>query len=100
WQRIAEADNAALTPLTEEIASLAVVQIGKRFVGISQPIDLSKRCYWTSEDLIKWQKGPKVKFKASGRVDTLSNPFPIDGRWHVLYEQGDRIYRAVLVPGE
>ncbi len=100
WRRIAECDTAPLTPPGEEIASLAVAKVGKRFVGISQPMGKSRRCYWMSDDLRRWEKGPKVEFKSSGRVDTLSNPFVVEGCWNVLYEQDDRIYRAVLMLGE
>ena len=59
-------------------------------------MDLEKRCYWFSDDLKRWHKGPPVNFRASGKAETLSNPFLANGRWTVLYEQNDRIYRGVL----
>ena len=59
-------------------------------------MDLSQRRYWTSPDLRGWEKGPLVKFRASAQAETLSNPFLVNGQWTVLYEQKDRIYRAVL----
>ncbi len=97
WRRATQCEDRPLIPVSEEIASLAVAQVNGRFVGISQPIDLSKRAYWISDDLIHWRKGPAVRLRTSGVVDTLSNPFLAQGRWTVLYEQGDRIYRAVLI---
>jgi predicted GH43/DUF377 family glycosyl hydrolase len=81
---------------TEEIASLAVARADGRYVGISQPPELSNRRYWFSDDLQQWELGPRVSFRASRQAETLSNPFLVDRRWTVLYEQGDRIYRAVL----
>ena len=85
-----------LRPVNEEIASLAITRVHKRFVAISQPMDLQKRSYWFSDNLRHWQKGPPVRFRASMQAETLSNPFLFDGCWTVLYEQQDRIYRAVL----
>ena len=95
WRRLR---SAPVIAVNEEIASLTVVQAGQGFVGISQPMDLQKRSYWFSDDLQQWRKGPSVNFRASMQAETLSNPFPCDGRWTVLYEQKDRIYRAVLQP--
>lgn len=93
WQRYAD---SPIIPVTEEMASLAVTQAGGRYIGISQPTDLGKRRYWFSADLKHWQKGPPVNFRASVEAETLSNPFVANGVWTVLYEQKDRIYRAVL----
>lgn len=95
WRRSAD---APVIPVSEEIASLAVAQVNQRFVAISQPMDLQNRSYWFSSDLKQWRKGPPVNFRASTKAETLSNPFLCDGRWTVLYEQKDRIYRAVLQP--
>ena len=61
-------------------------------------MDLRQRRYWFSADLKRWEEGPAVNFRASVGAETLSNPFLADGRWTVLYEQQDRIYRAVLQP--
>ena len=68
------------------IASLSVARVNDRFVGISQPMDLAKRRYWYSTDLLKWEKGPKVLFNASAAAETLSNPFLVDGKWNIVYE--------------
>ena len=87
-----------MIPVSEETASLAVAQVNQRFVAISQPKDLQNRSYWFSDDLKQWQKGPSVKSSASIKAETLSNPFLSGGHWTVLYEQKDRIYRAVLQP--
>ena len=95
WQRL---PTSPVIPASEEIASLAVARSKQGFVAISQPMDLKRRSYWLSNDLQQWQKGPPVNFRASIAAETLSNPFLFDGRWTVLYEQEDRIYRAVLHP--
>ena len=95
WQRFQS--DPVIAP-TEEIASLAVVRAGQRFVGITQPLNLAQRRYWFSQDLRHWEQGPPVHFRASVQAETLSNPFLVDGQWTVLYEQQDRIYRAVLHP--
>ena len=95
WKRSAE---TPLIPVSEEIASLAVARVNDGFVAISQPMNLQNRRYWFSDDLKQWRKGPPVSFRASIQAETLSNPFLSDGRWTVLYEQKDRIYRAVLQP--
>ena len=91
-------DGPVIAP-GEEIASLAVARTRNGYVGISQPIPVERRTYWFSKDLRRWQKGPAVNFKASVRAETLSNPFLSNGTWTVLYEQNDRIYRAILQPG-
>ncbi|MEC7602384.1 MAG: hypothetical protein VYC98_12190 [Planctomycetota bacterium] len=39
-----------------------------------------------------------MKFRASAKAETLSNPLLSNGVWTVLYEQNDRIYRAILQP--
>ncbi len=93
WQRSVD---TPMIPVAEEIASLAVARVNQSFVGISQPMDLQNRSYWFSDDLKQWQKGPPVNFRASIKAETLSNPFLSGGQWTVLYEQKDRIYRAVL----
>ncbi len=93
WARL---QSPAAISTSEEIASLAVAKSNGRFVAISQPLDLSRRSYWFSEDLKRWTRGPAVNFRASTKAETLSNPFLLGGTWNVLYEQQDRIYRAVL----
>ena len=95
WQRVT--DEPVIAP-DEEIASLAVARTHQGFVGISQPIPLERRTYWFSTDLRRWQKGPAVNFRASVKAETLSNPFLSNGAWTILYEQNDRIYRAILQP--
>ena len=95
WRRFMD---RPVIPVAEEMASLALTTVGGRYVGISQPTDLRGRRYWFSVDLKEWQKGPAVNFRASVQAETLSNPFLANGRWTVLYEQKDRIYRAVLQP--
>ena len=95
--RVPEILNEPLTATEEEIASLAVAEVNGQFVGISQTLNPEEcRRYWYSDDLINWTKGPEVQFLASDHVDTLSNPFLVNGEWNVVYEQGDRIYQAVL----
>ncbi|MEC8505955.1 MAG: hypothetical protein VXZ53_03215, partial [Planctomycetota bacterium] len=66
--------------------------------GISQPIPIERRTYGFSKELRHWQKGSAVKFRASAKAETLSNPLLSNGLWTVLYEQNDRIYRAILQP--
>ena len=95
WQR---SPTAPVIGVDEEIASLSVARTARNFVAISQPKDLKRRRYWLSDDLRHWRKGPPVNFRASIQAETLSNPFHFQGRWTVLYEQKDRIYRAVLQP--
>jgi len=86
------ATDDPVIPVGEDVASLAVTQCGDKYIGISQA---PRREYWSSQDLRQWTKGPLVKFTGP-HVDTLSNPFLVGNRWCVLYEQQDRIYRAVL----
>lgn len=93
WRRL---QDQPVIPTTEEVASLAVARTADGFVGIAQGISrTAERPCWLSRDLIHWRKGPTARFTGPA-VDTLSNPFLCDGRWIVLYEQEDRIYRAVL----
>ncbi len=96
WKRSPQSLTGPLTKPAEELASMAIARVGKSFVAISQPMDLGRRRYWLSDDLIRWRKGPVVQFRASRAAETLSNPFLVEERWNVLYEQKDRIYRAVL----
>lgn len=93
WQRVT---GLPVIDVIEEIASLAVVRADGRYVGMSQPNDLRQRRYWIADNLDRWAKGPQVKFRASVQAETLSNPFVAGDQWTVLYEQNDRIYRAVL----
>ncbi|MBG86742.1 MAG: hypothetical protein CMO80_07565 [Verrucomicrobiales bacterium] len=95
WNR---APDLPVIATDEEIASLSVTRTGGKFIAISQPKDLSKRRYWHSDNLRQWRKGSPVNFRASIAAETLSNPIYFNGRWIVLYEQKDRIYRAVLQP--
>lgn len=88
WKRVQEGPVIATE---EEIASLAVARTAAGFVGIAQA---PQRAYWFSKDLLKWQKGGIPRFTGQD-VATLSNPVFFSGEWIVLYEQKDRIYRAV-----
>jgi hypothetical protein len=94
WQQ--ETDEMPAISIDEEIASMSIVQVGEAYIGISQPTTIVNRRYWNSKDLLNWTKGPPVLIKSSGKVDTISNPFLVRGKWNVLYEQDDRIYQAVL----
>jgi hypothetical protein len=89
WRRTGE---DPLIATDEEVASFAVARTAGTFTGIAQAPD---RCYWTSEDLRTWRKGPKAVFRGP-KVSTVSNPVFFRGEWIVVYEQDDRIYRAVL----
>jgi hypothetical protein len=89
WQRV---QDGPVIPTSEEIASLAVAETAEGHVGVAQA---PTRCYWTSRDLVHWARRDRVRFTGR-RVDTLSNPTCFQGRWIVLYEQEDRVYRAVL----
>ncbi len=89
WTR---AVDDPVVPVGEEIASMALARSGEEYVGISQA---PRRHYWSSRDLRTWKKGEPVEFTGT-HVDTLSNPFLVGDQWQVLYEQQDRIYRAVL----
>jgi len=89
WRRLTA---GPVIPTSEEIASFAVTRADGRYVGISQAPD---RAYWFSDDLTHWQRGGAVRLTGP-RVDTLSNPVWFEGEWVVLYEQGDRIFRAIL----
>jgi len=100
WERIPQAHERPLIPANQEVASIAIAVAGEKYVGISQPLKWADRRYWHSNDLLTWKKGPPVKFKASVKAETISNPFLVDGKWNVLYEQGDRVYRAVLTASE
>lgn len=89
WQR---AHSEVVISVDEEIASFAVAHTQAGFIGISQS---TQRNYWASHDLVHWKKGPVAKFDGP-KVDTLSNPVFFRGQWMLVYEQNDRIYRAVL----
>lgn len=99
WQRHADSDEQPLVSADHEIASLGVARVGSRFIGLAQQMQ-PQRHYWLSDDLIRWERGPVVRFRTSVAAETLSSPFLSDGRWTVLYEQQDRIYRAVLGAAE
>jgi hypothetical protein len=82
---------SAVAP-SEETASLAVVETTTGYFGLSQT---TGRPYWHSQNLLDWKKVGTARF-SSPKVDTVSNPFRSKNQWTVLYEQQDRIYRAVL----
>ena len=54
-----------------------------------------ERRFWRSSDLVSWTKGEPARFTGP-QVSTVSNPVHFGGRWLVVYEQDDRIYRAEL----
>ncbi|MCP4644490.1 MAG: hypothetical protein GY851_28865 [bacterium] len=89
WKR---ASDDPLTPLAEEVASLAVAQTAERYVGLAQA---PSRSYWVSDDLASWRKEGPIRLTGE-KVDTLSNPVWFGGEWIVVYEKQDRIHRAVL----
>ena len=91
WRR--HRDEPVMPP-GEECYSMALAPGGDGYWGIAQA---PRRRTWTTPDLIVWQAGDEPRFEAPS-VDTLSNPFRHDGAWTVLYEQKDRIYRAVATP--
>jgi len=88
WRR--HCDGPVLPP-GEECYSMAMTPGGSGYWAIAQA---RKRRYWTTDDLVTWRAGPEPRFDGAS-VETLSNPFRCGGRWVVLYEQKDRIYRAV-----
>ena len=65
-----------------------------RYLALAQQEPI-KHLY-RSKDLLTWERGPKLAFSA-GRIETPSQPFLVDGVFWILYEKGDRIYRARLV---
>ena len=89
WKRL---HDEPVIPTVEETGSIAVADLGERYIGLSQA---PGRPYWESSDLLTWKKSAAAAFTAK-KVDTVSNPFVSDGRWTIVYEQQDRIYRAVL----
>jgi Glycosyl hydrolases family 32 N-terminal domain len=97
WNRSSRTEGRPVTPIAEGVASLAVAKVPGGYTAISQPMDLKRRAYWHSSDLVNWKKGGPVHLESSGKPSTLSNPFLIDGRWNVVYELDDRIYRAELI---
>ncbi len=88
WKRAV--DEPVIT-VAKEIASFAVSPDGEGYAGIAQA---PTRCYWRSDDLRHWMPGMTPRFTGH-RVDTLSNPVWFRGDWMIVYEQEDRIYRAV-----
>jgi len=89
WKRVK--DKPVIGP-KEETGSLAVVETETGYIGLSQA---SGRPYWHSKDLVAWKKVGAARFTGP-KVDTVSNPFHTGEGWTILYEQQDRIYRAVL----
>ncbi|MCA9042539.1 MAG: hypothetical protein KDA65_19445 [Planctomycetaceae bacterium] len=98
WQRATSSDDQPVIPVKANVRSLAVAETANGYVGISQPEKLTERRYWLSDDLVHWQAGRQLTINASNAAETLSAPFLVDGEWTILYEQKDRIYRAVLKP--
>jgi beta-1,4-mannooligosaccharide phosphorylase len=89
WERATDAPTIATD---EEVASLAVTRSADGLVAIAQA---PQRAYWHSTDLLKWERAGEVRLTGP-RVSTISNPVWFRGGWIVVYEQDDRIYRAVL----
>lgn len=89
WRR---AHDNPVIPAEAEVFSMAVAETADGFVGIAQG---PSRAYWYTKDLGHWEKGSVPRFTGP-QVETLSNPVWFRGTWLVLYEQKDRIYRAVL----
>ena len=69
--------------------------IGSVYVALSQRRHAEG--LYTSTDLLTWRPGPRLPFHP-GPIDTPSNPVVHDGKLWILYEKGDRIYRACLAP--
>jgi predicted GH43/DUF377 family glycosyl hydrolase len=95
----ARASDGPVIPPEEEVASLAVAPMGDVYFGMNQPVPsvpalAPGRACWVSRDLHTWRKCGQARF-TGGAVDTCSNPFYSGGAWTVVYEQKDRIYRAV-----
>ena len=70
--------------------------VGSHYVALSQRRHAEG--FYTSTDLIAWRPGPSPPFHP-GPIDTPSNPILHDGKLWILYEKGDRVYRARLAPG-
>ena len=98
WERVPDSDAQALTPAGVELYSLAAVQEGAGYLGIPQLTPGQARPYYRSTDLRHWNPEGLLRFRASTAPETLSNPFYFRSQWCVLYEQKDRIYRAILKP--
>jgi beta-xylosidase len=88
WARVQE---SPVIPAEEEVASLAVAPMDGGFWGVAQS---PGRPVWVSNDLLQWDRRGAAGFSGPA-VDTVSNPVRFGGDWVVLYEQKDRIYRAV-----
>ncbi|QDU82795.1 Glycosyl hydrolases family 43 [Polystyrenella longa] len=98
WERASESNTQPVIPVKANVRSLAAAETSAGYVGISQPEKLTERRYWQSNDLVNWEAGRSITIKASVAAETLSAPFQAKGQWIILYEQKDRIYRAVLTP--
>lgn len=98
WNRADSSNDQPVIPVKANVRSLAVAETADGYVGISQPEKLAERRYWLSDDLIHWQPGRSLTINASTAAETLTNPFLVNGEWTILYEQQDRIYRAILKP--
>ena len=84
-------------PGLDGIYSFAVCPepVGSAYVALSQKRHAED--FYTSADLIAWRPGPSPQFHP-GPIDTPSNPVLHEGALWILYEKGDRIYRARLAP--
>lgn len=89
WTR---AEEEPVIPPEEEVASLSVVALEGEYLGLAQS---PGRPWYVSRDLRRWERRGSARFTGAG-VDTVSNPFRCRGKWAVLYEQKDRIYRAEI----
>jgi hypothetical protein len=88
WTRF---QDGPVIDVREEVASFALARDQRGFIAIAQA---PERRYWLSQDLTNWRKGPAADFTGP-KLSTVSNPVHFKGEWLVVYEQDDRIYRAV-----
>ncbi len=81
----------------DDIYSFAICPwlINGEYMALAQK--LPPKHIYLSADLISWRRGPVLTFSA-GKIDTPSQPILIDGVLWILYEKGDRIYRARFEP--
>ena len=88
WAKDAAIGNRMINARAETVAEKPAYRAALR----------RRRCLIAADGFYEWRKVGNAKF-TGWRVDTLSNPFFFQGRWQVLYEQEDRIYRAELTAG-
>ena len=89
WRR---ARQWPVVPCDEEIFLFGCVRTRDGFVAMTYA---EGEPYSHSKDLYTWRKGASAVFDQPG-VDMVSKPFFFKGKWNVLYERKNRVYRAVL----